>query len=387
MLRVSCLLSLLSLAACGLYPQWNGEFSAGPADPTNYPPPYLGTNGDRSKPANGSFTQIKAQSAGATVGYFAFPFAPTVLPPPVKNPPDPLLLSANGVAATAIPTPQVFVFDPTPGVSAFPNTPKCLAPSHYTYDMRTDEVNYTDQGNIFTALPAATYSVTKSATWSYEPIVSETAISSQGEACQSLKSQGTVTKSLSASATADGRFLAWPIIDTGAAVYRIGETLSGGATGISFQHWGWYNHYLVAYLDGGYIPTDSTPAADGTPQVRMVTQKLYYPTAITTASPTPAAACTASNGGCATTAKCDATSGTTLCSATGAVSTGYDVIAAARGDTGYSPVCQVFTYTPVTGTLATALPTDMATIEDTTGPLAKTIKAASTPYIYCLQVQ
>ena len=376
-------------AACQLYPSWNGEFSAGPADPVNYPPAYVGVSGDHSKSGAGTFTQLRAFSEAAAIGYFSFPFASTVLPLPAKNPPDPLLLSANGVASTIIPAPQVFVFDPTPGSQPFPKVPKCVAPSGYVYDQQHDEVSYADQGNIFTALPNATYSLTKAASWAYEPIVAETAISSNGEDCQGIKSQTTVTQSLSAKAQPDGHYLAWPIIDGGAAVYRVGESLNAGATGLAYQHWGWFNHYLVAYLDGGYIPTDATAAADGSPQVHMVAQKLYYPvskiTIPTTASGTPT--CATNNGGCPTTATCDESTGKVLCTGTGAIGQGYDVIAAPRGSDGYSPVCQVFTYKVATTVTPGQLPQDAATIESASGPYKASITAASTPYIFCLQVQ
>jgi hypothetical protein len=349
----------LGLASCQLYPQWSGEFSAGPADPVNFPPPYVGVGGDHTKAGNGTFTQLRAYSQGQAIGYYSFPFAPTVLPPPAKNPPDPLLLSSKGVAATAMPTPQAYVFDPEVGQNPFPTTPSCSPPANYTYNPQRDEVPYNEQGNVFTVLPSATYSLTKTATWSYEPIVAETPINANNESCQGIKSQATVQKALSAAATPDGNFLAWPIIDPAAAVYRVGET-SSTADGISYQHWGWYNHYLIAYLDGGYIPTDATPAADGSPQLRMVAQKLYYPRSQVTVGTTTAA---------------------------GGYGFGYDVISAPRGGAGYSPICQVFTYDFGATATPAQLPQDAATIEDPTGPYAATIKAASTTYLYCLQVQ
>jgi len=351
------LLLVLAITACNVYPQHDGEFDAGPVDPFNFPPPYLGALGDRTKAARGSFTEIKAYSRGQAIGYFSFPFAPS-LSGSSKTPPDPLRLSTNGAPYSQVPAPRAYVFDPQPGVSAFPSTPHCAPPLHYTYDPRVDDVPLNVQGPIFTALPNATYSFTQVATWNYEPIVAEVGVNNNNAPCQNHKSETSLPKNI-VSEPIDTYYLAWPLIDPGAAVYRVGQSINNSG-GITAQHFGWYNHYLVAYLDGGYIPTSNDKAADGTPVVHMVVQNLYYPRSTIT---------TTVNG--------------KSTSAAGAIGQGYDVVDAPRGDAQYSPVCNVYSYDPGNAT-PDQLPKDANTIRSLYGP---TFTLASTPYIFCLQVQ
>jgi hypothetical protein len=338
------LLVVAAAAACNPYSQRSGEFSAGAVDPVNFPTAYVGTGGDRTRPGRGSFTEVRAFAGGRPVGYYAFPFSTTQLPPTAAGGNvDPLRLVDNGMPYAKVPTPIAYVFDPT--------TP-CLPPSGYVYDPQRDEVRYDTQGSVFTVLPTATYNPGALPTWSYVPVVSEVPVSAPGEACQMIKSEDTLKANASTTGMADGKYLAWAIIDVAAPVYRVGQT-SMTSNGFGVQKLGWYNHYIVAYLDGGYIPT-ATPADNS--KTTMVTQKLYYPRSLVTKN------------------------GNTL---PGGFGFGYDVIQYGRNDPNYTPVCQLFSYDTGMTTDSTALPQDEATVLSLYGA---TLKPSTVPYEFCLQV-
>jgi hypothetical protein len=348
----------LGVAAAGCNPYLNrsGEFSAGPADPLSYPPAFVGAGGDHTKAGKGSFTEVAAYVGGRRVGYYSFPLSPTAL----GKMSDPLKLSDANGANPMFPAPKAYVFDPT-AQSPYPASPACAVPADYVYDARRDEVRLDEQGPIFTALPTATYTPGVLPTWSYEPVVQETPVTSASNPCQGLTTESGTLKSSSVSvADPDGKYLAWAIIDTGAAVYRLGQT-SSNSNGVSAQRYGWYEHFLVAYLDGGYLPT-TTDMVMGAPVLHMVTQTLYVPRSPVTTG-----------------------SGAMMTTGPGAPGQGYDVLDAARGDAGFSPVCAVMTYdagaTPLT---PDALPKDAATVKQLYGT---TLKPPTTnPYLFCLQV-
>jgi len=103
-------------------------------------------------------------------------------------------------------------------------------------------------------------------------------VSSAGQPCQRFKSRDQTEKALGLMAS--GKFLAWMIIDAGAAVYKYSDDPDMDTRGLDLQKWGWYNRYLLAYLDGGYIPTTEMMVTENMvtkPVVVMTTQKLYYP--------------------------------------------------------------------------------------------------------------
>jgi hypothetical protein len=341
------LLVITALAACNPYDQRRGEFIAGSADPVTYPPAYVGAGGDRTRPGRGTFTELRAYANGNAIGYYAFPFSTSQLPPPGSAAGaamvDPLRLVDNGVPYAKVPAPTAHVFDP-----AMP----CAPPAGYVYDPRRDEVPLDQQGPIFTTLPTATYAAGALPTWSYVPIVSRAPALLPSGACQSIKSEETLAASAGAGGSPDGTYLAWAIIDVTAPVYRVGETAATSG-GVGVQKLGWYNHFIVAYLDGGELPTIAAP--DGS-KTTMQTQSLYYPRSMVMkgSSTFP-----------------------------GGIGFGYDVVDAARGEAGYSPVCAVFTYDVGATTAAEQLPHDVATIKAMYGA---TIKPATVPYAFCLQV-
>lgn len=344
-MRTTVVLFFLSALGCNPYSQRSGEFSAGAVDPVNFPPAYVGTGGDRTRPGRGSFTEVRAFANGAPVGYYGFPFSTTQLPPTAAGGNvDPLRVLDNGMPYAKVPTPLAYNFDPTQ---------PCVAPQGYVYDPRTDEVRYDQQGVIFTALPTATYNAGALPTWSYVPVVSEVPVGAPGAACQGIKSEDTLKANASSIGQPDGKYLAWAIIDVAAPVYRVGQT-SMTSNGITAQKYGWYNHYIVAYIDGGYIPTMT--AADNSKTV-MVAQKLYYPRSLVIRAGNMVP---------------------------GGFGFGYDVLQFGRNDPSYTPVCQMFTYDTGTPVDTTMLPKDEATVLAMYG---STIKPATIPYQFCLQVQ
>ena len=347
------LVVLAATSGCNPYNQRSGEFIAGAADPVNYPPAYVGTGGDRTRPGRGSFTELRAYAGGNPIGYYSFPFSTSQLPAmPTKGVTIfPLRVSDTGMPYALVPTPTTYVFDPSV---------PCAPPPGYTYDPQRDDVPYDRQGPIFTALPTATYTAGALPTWSYVPVVAETLVQAPGLGCQAIKSEATLKASASGPGSPDGKYDAFAIIDVAAPVYRIGQTATT-SNGIGVQKLGWYNHYIVAYLDGGQVPTDHTEIDPNTmmpdpTKLDMVPQKLYYPRSMVIKP-----------------------SGTFP----GGIGFGYDVVEHARGDAGYSPVCQVFTYDTGGATSVDMLPQDANTITTMYGA---TLKPAMVPYVFCLQV-
>src|SRR5688572_26560991 len=55
------------LVACDPYDRRQGEYHAGPVDPVNFPPEYLGDGGDRNRTGAGSFTAIPAYAGALPV--------------------------------------------------------------------------------------------------------------------------------------------------------------------------------------------------------------------------------------------------------------------------------------------------------------------------------
>src|SRR5207248_1056337 len=109
-------------------------------------------------------------------------------------------------------------------------------------------------------------------------------------------------------------------------VYPMGDPMAGRMhPGVGLQRWGWFNRYLLAYLDGGYIPTTVEQVMGGTAMMptmksvtRMKPQRLFIPRIVRMA--------------------------TGMGMAAGMRGAGYDVIEFRRGQPGYSPLCQVWVY-------------------------------------------
>lgn len=358
------------LPACDKFEgKWNedDEFNAGGADPYSFPPAYRGVNQVRQTPASGSFTEIGAYANGTPVGYFQFPFSPSQLqttsyaPPDAKTWPegqiDPLRVAGPGTdfrqsLNNPVPVPNVYVFDPPGDENPFPKQQACKAPANYQQDLFLEAYPKNEQWNVFTFLPDrfTTFPVGALPTWSYRPVVAEVPVQTVNSDCQAIKSERKLLASVPSAVNAplgepesdkkvgrlgkaDGKFLAWALIDPGAGVYRVGtrnDVFAGGTiSGTSVQKYGWYAQFIVAYIDGGYIPTEDGPTVAGAKTTRMRTQRLYYPR-----SPIYDAT------------KLKPGQDPTAIAAPGAFGQGYDVLQGNRFGTveAYSPVCELWTY-------------------------------------------
>ncbi|WNG16845.1 hypothetical protein [Cystobacter fuscus] len=342
-------LALMGLGGCNPYDRWTGEeVNSGPVDAQNFPAAYLGTGANRQRAGSGRFVALKANVAGATTDYFRFPLSSDQLAAlraaPAEDPQEVAL------TAESLPTPSAYVFD------------RCDVPEGYSFDLVRDGIRYDEQGVIFSALPRAAYNPGATPTWSYVPIVARVPVTSKGAKCQAIKSETTVAEHEGKDVTLalsdadpstgkrvgepDGTYHAFAIIEPGAAVRG---SNGAPANGVGLQKWGWYNQYLLAYLDGGQIPTTE----DG----KFGTQKLYYPRSTV--------------GGKAV-----------------SLGGGYDVLTARRGQPGYSPVCEVWTYDTGGDSAANALPTSATDIEsDPVLSASLQRPAGGDPYVYCLQIQ
>jgi hypothetical protein len=333
--------------------------SLGAVDPLTFPAANLGTGGDRMRPGLGALSEIKAFSGGQEIGYFRY----AVNTPAGR---DPLRVLDNGAAYAGVATPSVYAFDPSAD-KPVPDTNPCQKPAGYSYNPQRDAVHFDQQGNVFTALPTATYTAGLASSTQYIPVVAEIAMVSSNVPCQKLKSEKAILDGLGSKPERSGKYLAWLLIDPAAAVFPKEDPMGlEDAAGIGLQRWGWYQRYLVAYLDGGYIPTAETEIMEGPmgmqvtkKVVRMRTQRIFVP-------------------------RSPVMNGMTMAAA--ALGEGYDVIAAKRGSNDYSPLCEVFTYDTVTPMPPAMLPKDSATIEAMFGP----VMPATAPlprYVYCLQVR
>lgn len=222
----------------------------------------------------------------------------------------------------------------------------------------------------------------------YVPIVSEVAVTSNGNPCQDIKSEVTLVKRAGVDVALslnpppdgvvdalptgkpDGLFRAFAIIDPAAEVTtpsppKKGETAQledcGPDTeavcrqytekGIGPQRWGWFKQYLLAYLDGGNIPLQ---VINPMGKLRMATQNLFVPTAKRVFNPE--------------TKMWEPTE-------TSGPGDGLDIMEHKRGEDGYSPICRVWTFDPV----------DVNKPEKTVGEIDMMTAVDTKKYVYCLQ--
>lgn len=346
------------LPACNPYHNRGGEYLAGSVDPVKFAKPYQGAGYSKGA-AFGTFMPIAANYKGGLVAYYSFPFG-TI---PAGTP----FTASDTDPNASFPAPLAYAFDPTPPTNPFPAKPACKVADGYVYDERRDGYRLDEQGNIMTDLPNDP---------AYLPIVSEVAVKSAGEPCQDVKSAESVTQRSDVTIPSgimpppvnttqfptgkpDGNFLAWAIIDPSADVFLASAALGGNThdanTGLGSQRWGWFDHFLLAYLDGGYIPTLTHPVGGmmGNPDTQVTelqTQILYVPD-------------TVSVGGMMM---------------PGTQGMGFDIMQFKRDEPGYSPICHVIMFTPTDPTM---LPTSFTDVT------AANIKTDNSLYIACLQVK
>jgi hypothetical protein len=354
-LRKSALLLALSALtpACNPYDR-SGDYYAGPVDPKNFPDPYKGTGFEESG-TNGTIIALTATANDEPVEYFVFPAAASHLRLKTEVP--------------ARDRPNAYVFDPA-GDNPLP-APKCVPPKGYVYDQRRDFVRFDEQGSIFTALPSATYT----------GIVAEVPVVTNGLPCQAPKSHEDLVDRTDVTfpfglrkppvgtpppakmiGNASGKYLAWVIVDPAADVQlAAGPDIN---TGLGPQRFGWFDHYLLAYIDGGYVPTEQVlvPGMMGNPEQMVTfakTQILYAPNTII-----------------------DEDGMMQMLDPSDPDETfyghGFDVLEHKRGEPGYSPLCKVLTFTPA----------DPLTPETNAAQIAPTqLDPDPMITVYCLQVE
>lgn len=375
-LTMSALLSCLPLFGCNPYEKQVGDFNAGAVDPLKFARPYLGTGGTGKMPGMGTFTFAKAYAGGKEVLYY-----PLELNGRQKGLKDPLDINAIYAMGKA---PLAYVFDPD-GQDAAADSAKCLKPEGYVFDQQRDAVRYDRQGTVFTALPIDSDPV---GTTRYAPIVSMVPVTSQTNGCQDIKSEGRLVLRTDISVPlnpppegiadalpsgrSNGRYLVQAIIDP--AAKSIGpEPPKAGATaafdecgpetaalcsqvkttGLGLVRWGWFKQYLLAYIDGGAVPTQLVNNEPN--KLRMVTHRLFIPTKILARTEDGMAFEEAEND---------------------AVGSGFDVLEYRRGEQGHSPLCQVYSFEPTDPSMPAKSVADI--------DLSKVVDLKRV--VYCLQV-
>jgi hypothetical protein len=345
--------SLALLPACNPYQNFSGEYYAGPIDGTNFLSPYQGTLPGPADQGGGKISPVSASVDDNPINYYLFPLGDMQgVDPAGMAPAAPLTIDV-------ITPPKAYVFDPltgpTPDALPSPNK-KCQAPDGYVFDQRTEAYRHDEQGVIFTQLPATGSG--------YFPIVAETPVTSAGQACQDLKSAAAVKNGLDGvkAGSPDTKYLAFALIDPTADVQPDDPN-----SGLGPIHEGFYNHFLVLFIDGGYVPTVNVAAQGMTPaHTDMVTQKLFFPSSVAVTMTDPM------------------TMMMTTVAQAGAYGQGYDLLEGVRGDSKYSPVCEVWTYDPDLDPM-TMLPISHTAISELTAAEMATAKATG-DLIYCFQV-
>lgn len=407
--RTAIVFALPMLAAasgCKPYGDWgSGEFYAGPFDATNFPiqqdfcdcpkptqgqPPNTNCSGATDPDgnsletpsqlcwpyngkgyawtsSNGTFTPVSAVVDGQPVIYYYFPAPQGTL---VETPTRKRAL--------------VYVFDPATSDGA--DSKNCTAPKDYSYDVRTDYIRLDRQANIFQQKQNSTYPVATPAdvnplsssgfTKGYTPVYAQVPVTSNGLDCNSLKSAEGLVQSKKvnvelvpkpeganeftfATGKPDGTYRAFAVIDPAADVKPNSPTTLLGP-----QRWGYIDHYLVAYIDGGILPTVAGMRSSGGQMITTVEgkpQKLYFPSTVMgmdmDGNPAPV---------------------------DGAPFAGNDVLEAARGDGNYSPLCKVFQYyNPTPEAPATSVAEVMAAAAQAPNPDEGIVDTGT--YVYCLQ--
>jgi hypothetical protein len=366
------LLGLLTAAGCNPYQNLGGDFYLGAVDATNFQPPYLGAGFTATRSVGTISPSLAGTKGGGAVGYYPFPTVG-----------DPTIIDVASGGGTA----SIYIFDGDDGT----DTNKCKPPSkNYVYDVQRDYVNFNFQGNVFedeSPVPVLPVVDTDPNDPPYVPVYAEVPVTSNGENCQSIHSAENLVKdktvtvatgpkpiddpSAHATGNPDGKYLAIAMIDPRAEVL-----LPDGSLGPNFlgaTRWGYYNHYLAGYLEGGQIPTAmaTMPDPNGGPDIPIIVAKL----ATLLAPNTSIDPKTMMPVGCDT---ADPTDPAAPCIGLGAdLLEGVNGADATRGASGYSPICHIRTFTPADPTMPPLDPGDVdpASLDPDAGA-----------FVYCLQV-
>jgi hypothetical protein len=348
---------LLLAAGCNPYKNLDGDFYLGPVDAKDFQAAYLGAGFDSGSSVGFFVPSYAGIAGGGVIAYYPFPAGP-----------DALILDGAGGGGRAL----AYVFD---GTSAA-DTDKCKPPSaDYAYDVQRDFVRFDRQLNVFEdESPAAPLPDDPS----YVPIYAEVPVTSNGEECQSIHSAEGLTdnagvtlqkgpkpadETAHAVGTPDGKYLALAAIDPRAIVLRPDGTVDD-LTGQGSGRFGWYNHLLVGYIEGGVVPTEQAaiPDPNGGPDQMVIAARpatLLVPNVLLDAMGNPVCA-------------------GAMCMGQGAdLLVGVDGGSGARGDSGYSPVCSVRTFTPAD---PASPPLDPADVDP------NSLDPDDGTLVYCLQV-
>jgi hypothetical protein len=342
--------ALALLFGCNPYRNLDGDFYLGPIDAHDFQPAYLGVGFDANSSAGTISPALAGIAGGGAVAYYAFPAGP-----------DALAIDKAGGGSRAL----AYIFD---GDSAA-DTDKCKKPDGYAYDVQRDFVRFDRQLNVFEdesqngAAPLPDDPA-------YVPIYAEVAVTSNGEGCQTIHSaegltanpavtlqKGTPSGDENAHAVGvpDGSYRALAVIDPRAIVRRPDGTVDD-TTGAGAGRYGWFNHMLVGYVEGGAVPTAADPQ---TGDLQALPATLYVPNVLLDAMGKP------------------------VCAGRDCMGRGGDLLAgagggsAARGDSGYSPICSVRTFTPAD---STAPPLDPDEVDP------NSVDPDDGSFVYCLQV-
>jgi hypothetical protein len=355
------LLALLLGAGCNPYQNLDGDFYLGAVDAAKFPTAYLGQGFDPAGAVGTIVPSVAATAGGVPVVYYGFPVGPGANAQRLR-------VETAGMVTDREP---IYVFDG----DATQDSRNCAPPSaDYVYDLARDFVRFDRQGNVFQQAQSTSEAPGLPGS-GYLPVYAEVPVTSSGEGCNTVHSAEFLVKNPQVSVQTapppagtrrdpvgipDGKYVAAAIVDPRATVLDQTGGLDGN--GMGPQRWGFYNHYLVAYLEGGYVPTRQTTVAgmNGAPDQMITVARamlLYAP-----------------NTGCNPAAPLD---DTTPCIGTGAdVIDGLTGNPGVRGGAGYSPLCHVLTYTPGPGgPAADPSQIDMSSLDPDTNS-----------FVYCLQL-
>lgn len=376
--------------ACSPWNYGTGDFYAGTVDPAKYPAIYTGGG---TKQSSGVFIPVQAATlSAATILTYALdvPANQSAAADETGIPELTLAIEPIDAAGYFPDSPSlVYTFDAT-ATEPYPATSLCTAPTNYVFDARTESYRRDYQGLIFTQIP-------QTGGDPFVPYMAEVAVTSKSLKCQGIKDDEGILKNKDVTVpivpadplqpgTVDepkpsGKLVALYPVDPRAQV-EPSDTSGWGS-----QKWGWYKHYLFAYIDGGYIPTQQVSVDIGEDEpltfAAMRPQKWFFP------ATRPASVEDPDTGDISFPKDPDTMEyefidaggpglSNNAAEFAGAIT---DVVEAARGEAGYSPICELCTFEGTTADW------DAFLVDGNPLPLfSNTATATCTgTYVYCPQ--